>query len=74
MMGLQEEPAIKDKPDAYPLVFKGGSIEFDNVHFGYSSMSLLRIYLFISAENVSMRIEKRHCLLLLLATAHQVLD
>ncbi|KAF3331870.1 ABC transporter B family member 25 [Carex littledalei] len=32
---LEEEPAIKDKPDAYPLIFKGGSIEFDNVHFGY---------------------------------------
>ncbi|XP_078150844.1 ABC transporter B family member 25, mitochondrial-like [Carex rostrata] len=34
---LEVEPAIKDKPDAYPLVFKGGSIEFDNVHFGYLS-------------------------------------
>jgi ABC-type multidrug transport system fused ATPase/permease subunit len=47
MMGLQEEPAIKDKPVAYPLVFKGGSIEFDNVHFGYSSTSLLG-HLFLS--------------------------
>ncbi|KAF3338929.1 ABC transporter B family member 25 [Carex littledalei] len=34
---LEVEPAIKDKPDAYLLAFKGGSIEFDNVHFGYLS-------------------------------------
>ncbi|XP_078150845.1 ABC transporter B family member 25, mitochondrial-like [Carex rostrata] len=34
---LEVEPAIKDKPDAHPLVFKGGSIKFDNVHFGYLS-------------------------------------
>lgn len=33
---LQEDPEIKDAPNAKPLHFKGGTIEFKNVHFGYS--------------------------------------
>ncbi|PWZ58088.1 ABC transporter B family member 25 [Zea mays] len=32
---LEEKPAIKDEPHAQPLQFKGGCIEFENVHFGY---------------------------------------
>ncbi|XP_042381475.1 ABC transporter B family member 25, mitochondrial-like isoform X2 [Zingiber officinale] len=34
---LEEEPEIKDAPNAKPLHFKGGTIEFKNVHFGYLS-------------------------------------
>ncbi|XP_066380643.1 ABC transporter B family member 25, mitochondrial-like [Miscanthus floridulus] len=32
---LEEKPGIKDEPHAQPLQFKGGCIEFENVHFGY---------------------------------------
>lgn len=32
---LEERPEIKDKDDAKPLKLSGGSIQFDNVHFGY---------------------------------------
>uniref|UniRef100_A0A0D9WLA8 ABC transmembrane type-1 domain-containing protein n=1 Tax=Leersia perrieri TaxID=77586 RepID=A0A0D9WLA8_9ORYZ len=32
---LEEKPGIKDEPHAQPLQFKGGRIEFENVHFGY---------------------------------------
>ncbi|XP_057474147.1 ABC transporter B family member 25, mitochondrial isoform X2 [Actinidia eriantha] len=32
---LEERPEIRDEPDAKPLEFKGGNIEFDNVHFSY---------------------------------------
>jgi ATP-binding cassette subfamily B (MDR/TAP) protein 7 len=32
---LEEKPGIKDEPHAKPLQFKGGCIEFENVHFGY---------------------------------------
>ncbi|KAF0902378.1 hypothetical protein E2562_016221 [Oryza meyeriana var. granulata] len=32
---LEEKPGIKDAPHAQPLQFKGGHIEFENVHFGY---------------------------------------
>ncbi|WVZ56807.1 hypothetical protein U9M48_007285 [Paspalum notatum var. saurae] len=32
---LEEEPGIKDEAHAQPLQFKGGCIEFENVHFGY---------------------------------------
>ncbi|KAM0827477.1 hypothetical protein ACQ4PT_068189 [Festuca glaucescens] len=32
---LQEKPGIKDGPHAEQLQFKGGCIEFENVHFGY---------------------------------------
>uniref|UniRef100_A0ACD6ANR8 Uncharacterized protein n=2 Tax=Avena sativa TaxID=4498 RepID=A0ACD6ANR8_AVESA len=32
---LQEKPGIKDEPHAAQLQFKGGCIEFENVHFGY---------------------------------------
>ncbi|XP_047042586.1 ABC transporter B family member 25, mitochondrial-like [Lolium rigidum] len=32
---LQEKPGIKDEPHAEQLQFKGGCIEFENVHFGY---------------------------------------
>ncbi|XP_077239233.1 ABC transporter of the mitochondrion 3 [Tasmannia lanceolata] len=32
---LEVKPAIKDEPDAKPLKLMGGSIQFDNVHFGY---------------------------------------
>lgn len=31
---VQEKPGIKDEPHAQPLQFKGGRIEFENVHFG----------------------------------------
>uniref|UniRef100_A0ACD5XL70 Uncharacterized protein n=1 Tax=Avena sativa TaxID=4498 RepID=A0ACD5XL70_AVESA len=31
---LEEKPGIKDEPHAKPLQFKGGCIEFENVHFG----------------------------------------
>jgi ATP-binding cassette subfamily B (MDR/TAP) protein 7 len=34
---LQEKPKIKDLPHAKPLELKGGSISFENVHFGYLS-------------------------------------
>ncbi|KAM0829466.1 hypothetical protein ACQ4PT_066857 [Festuca glaucescens] len=33
---LEEKPGIKDEPHAKPLQFKGGCIEFENVHFGTS--------------------------------------
>lgn len=33
---LEEKPEIRDKHDARPLKLSGGSIEFDNVHFGYT--------------------------------------
>eukprot|EP00268_Persea_americana_P051384 TRINITY_DN5675_c1_g1_i7.p1 TRINITY_DN5675_c1_g1~~TRINITY_DN5675_c1_g1_i7.p1 ORF type:complete len:305 (-),score=63.12 TRINITY_DN5675_c1_g1_i7:422-1336(-) len=32
---LEERPEIRDKDDAKPLKLSGGSIQFDNVHFGY---------------------------------------
>ncbi|XP_047307809.1 ABC transporter B family member 25, mitochondrial-like [Impatiens glandulifera] len=32
---LEEKADIKDAVDAKPLEFKGGSIQFENVHFGY---------------------------------------
>ncbi|VAH40443.1 unnamed protein product [Triticum turgidum subsp. durum] len=32
---LEEKPGIKDELHAQPLQFKGGCIEFENVHFGY---------------------------------------
>jgi len=32
---LSENPEIKDKPDAKPLVVAQGGIRFDNVHFAY---------------------------------------
>ncbi|CAM0872990.1 unnamed protein product [Alopecurus aequalis] len=32
---LEEKPGIKDEPHAKPLQFKGGCIEFENIHFGY---------------------------------------
>ncbi|KAF1868830.1 hypothetical protein Lal_00048109 [Lupinus albus] len=32
---LEERADIKDKDDAKPLRFNGGSIQFENVHFGY---------------------------------------
>ncbi|GJN31383.1 hypothetical protein PR202_gb19776 [Eleusine coracana subsp. coracana] len=32
---LEEKPGIKDEPHAQPLQFKGGCIQFENVHFGY---------------------------------------
>ncbi|KAK1321579.1 hypothetical protein QJS10_CPA03g00029 [Acorus calamus] len=32
---LEERPGIRDEPNASPLQLNGGSIEFDNVHFGY---------------------------------------
>jgi ABC transporter ATM len=32
---LEEKPGIMDEPHAQPLQFKGGCIEFENVHFGY---------------------------------------
>ncbi|XP_058075257.1 ABC transporter B family member 25, mitochondrial-like isoform X2 [Magnolia sinica] len=32
---LEEKPEVRDDPDAKPLVLSGGSIQFDNVHFGY---------------------------------------
>uniref|UniRef100_A0ACD5WW65 Uncharacterized protein n=1 Tax=Avena sativa TaxID=4498 RepID=A0ACD5WW65_AVESA len=32
---LEEKPGIKDEPHAKPMQFKGGCIEFENVHFGY---------------------------------------
>ncbi|XP_020085837.1 ABC transporter B family member 25, mitochondrial isoform X1 [Ananas comosus] len=32
---LEEKPEVKDKENAVPLQFRGGCIEFDNVHFGY---------------------------------------
>ncbi|ONK55386.1 uncharacterized protein A4U43_UnF4030 [Asparagus officinalis] len=32
---LEERPEIRDEHDAKPLTLSGGSIEFDNVHFGY---------------------------------------
>ncbi|XP_030464281.1 ABC transporter B family member 25, mitochondrial isoform X2 [Syzygium oleosum] len=32
---LEERADIRDKEDAKPLKLKGGSIKFDNVHFGY---------------------------------------
>jgi ATP-binding cassette subfamily B (MDR/TAP) protein 7 len=31
---LEEKPKIKDLPHAKPLELKGGSISFENVHFG----------------------------------------
>uniref|UniRef100_A0A453AAI6 ABC transmembrane type-1 domain-containing protein n=1 Tax=Aegilops tauschii subsp. strangulata TaxID=200361 RepID=A0A453AAI6_AEGTS len=31
---LEEKPGIKDELHAQPLQFKGGCIEFENVHFG----------------------------------------
>jgi ABC transporter ATM len=31
---FKEKPGIKDEPHAQPLQFKGGCIEFENVHFG----------------------------------------
>ncbi|CAK9197159.1 unnamed protein product [Sphagnum troendelagicum] len=34
---LEEKPEIKDLPHAKPLELKGGSISFENVHFGYLS-------------------------------------
>ncbi|XP_020165928.1 ABC transporter B family member 25, mitochondrial [Aegilops tauschii subsp. strangulata] len=33
---LEEKPGIKDELHAQPLQFKGGCIEFENVHFGYA--------------------------------------
>ncbi|PIA59668.1 hypothetical protein AQUCO_00400515v1 [Aquilegia coerulea] len=32
---LEDRPEIRDRDDAKPLVMRGGSIRFDNVHFGY---------------------------------------
>lgn len=32
---LEETPEIRDEHDAKPLKLRGGSIQFDNVHFGY---------------------------------------
>ncbi|KAF9594549.1 hypothetical protein IFM89_033519, partial [Coptis chinensis] len=32
---LEDKPEIRDEPDAKPLKLSGGSIQFDNVHFGY---------------------------------------
>ncbi|KAK9998982.1 hypothetical protein SO802_018585 [Lithocarpus litseifolius] len=32
---LEERPEIRDKDDAKPLKLDGGSIQFNNVHFGY---------------------------------------
>ena len=32
---LNEEPEVKDKPDAKPLVVTKGAIRFENVHFAY---------------------------------------
>jgi subfamily B ATP-binding cassette protein MsbA len=32
---LDLEPAIRDRPDARPLVVKGGEVRFDGVSFGY---------------------------------------
>ncbi|EEF29455.1 ABC transporter B family member 25, mitochondrial isoform X2 [Ricinus communis] len=34
---LEEKAEIRDKDDAKPLKFNGGSIQFDNVHFSYLS-------------------------------------
>jgi ATP-binding cassette subfamily B (MDR/TAP) protein 7 len=34
---LEEKPKIKDLPHAKPLELKGGSISFEDVHFGYLS-------------------------------------
>jgi ABC transporter ATM len=44
MLGLMKlKPAIVDKPNAPALEVKGGSIEFENVHFGYhDDSSILR--------------------------------
>jgi len=38
MFSLLKQPQdVKDKPDAKPLIVSGGTIEFDNVHFGYQT-------------------------------------
>lgn len=34
LLTLQEKADISDKETAKPLELKGGSIQFDNVHFG----------------------------------------
>jgi len=39
---LDERPDIADKPDAKPLVIKGGELVFDNVHFAYGERPILK--------------------------------
>lgn len=41
---MQEKPEVKDKENAVPLQFRGGCIEFDNVHFGLELLLLASIY------------------------------
>ncbi|KAJ8649880.1 hypothetical protein MRB53_002903 [Persea americana] len=38
---LEERPEIRDKDDAKPLKLSGGSIQFDNVHFGATNGYLM---------------------------------
>lgn len=39
---LDERPDIADKPNAKPLVIKGGELVFDNVHFAYGERPILK--------------------------------
>ncbi|KAM0829465.1 hypothetical protein ACQ4PT_066857 [Festuca glaucescens] len=48
---LEEKPGIKDEPHAKPLQFKGGCIEFENVHFGLNWI----VYFCSTSLDVQMR-------------------
>ncbi|KAM0841411.1 hypothetical protein ACQ4PT_059031 [Festuca glaucescens] len=53
---LEEKPGIKDEPHAKPLQFKGGCIEFDNVHLGKSTILRL-LFRFFDTTSGSIRVD-----------------